>query len=379
MLNIQSLLKSGKTVAEVCDPLGIKYTPKDGKVIFSYSQIDSPKNDPVVKESRGLILYSDNWDVAAYPFRRFLNYGEDGVDTLPEDLTLCHVLEKLDGTMCNLYWDRVLNKWQMATRKMMYGEGSIGPINAEEVKVGGELTFAELFWIGAEKTHLKRTLGRDFDYFKDFTFCFELTSKFNRIVTRYTETEITLLTVRNNKTLSEVRRTNLNRFGEDFGCKVVKAFGMKDWQALRKMEGLEPTFEGFVIVHEQSNGNHLRAKLKNPSYLAISKLVSSQTDKAFIELLKTGEQSEYLSYFPEFRPNIERLVDKMLKIEYTVREDWNRLNVIEDKKAFALEALKCKFPSILFALKNNKVCLYSLKSYIVSLRTDNLLEWMKNV
>ena len=37
--------------------LGIKFTyGDDNRVILNYNQIDSPKNHPVVKECRGLVL-----------------------------------------------------------------------------------------------------------------------------------------------------------------------------------------------------------------------------------------------------------------------------------------------------------------------------------
>jgi len=68
-------------------------------VHFTYSQLESPKAHPVVLECRGLILdEADNWNVVAYPFRRFANYGEEWAN--PIDWSTARVQDKLDG--CHL-------------------------------------------------------------------------------------------------------------------------------------------------------------------------------------------------------------------------------------------------------------------------------------
>lgn len=48
----------------------------DGRTILNYSQIDSPKYDPIVRECRGLVIDRNTNEVVARAFDRFYNYGE---------------------------------------------------------------------------------------------------------------------------------------------------------------------------------------------------------------------------------------------------------------------------------------------------------------
>ena len=42
--------------------------------LFKYDQIDSPMGEPIVQESRGIILNeADNWNVSLYFKRRYFN------------------------------------------------------------------------------------------------------------------------------------------------------------------------------------------------------------------------------------------------------------------------------------------------------------------
>ncbi|VVB50658.1 RNA ligase [uncultured archaeon] len=369
VLEIQKLLRSGQTPEQICEPLGIEVRRKDGKVLFSYDQIESHKfkAHPVVKECRGLILYEDNWDICSMAFSRFLNYGEDGADPLPEDLSGCYVLEKVDGTMVSMYWDRNDKNWHCATRSMIDAEGTVNNLDLG--------TFAALFWNALSTTKfddVKGTLkwGR--------TYVFELTSPYNRVVTYYPETSATLLMVRHNADAMECARGEVEKIAEYLGCAVVKAVKATDFAALLKMQKedgsqLDPEFEGYVIVKEDVP-SHKRNKLKNPAYLALHRVATSVSERNLLELVKMGVHDDFLGRFPEWKPSIDKMVQGLVNMDRIIRLDWQRLCHIEDRKTFAIEACKCRFPSFLFALKNNKVCLYTLKQSIIDMRTDALLD-----
>jgi hypothetical protein len=373
MLHIQSELKSGKTIPEVCDPLGIKYTIKDGKAIFTYDQIESPKTHPVVRECRGLVLYTNNFDVAAFPFERFFNYGESGADVFPGDLSRCLVLPKLDGSMCNLWWDRKTDEWHVSTRSMLYAEGSVNNLT--------DKTFADLFREAFSKTRLKDPTNLFISTLSEAaitTFTFELTSPLNRIVTPYKELNITLLTTRrNDEDLSENSLEKTRRWAEQIGCDVLKPVPITDWQELLKMQGLAATDEGFVVVRESKQGSHKRVKVKNPAYLAISRLVSSISERAFMELIQQNGQDEYLVYYPEHREYVDKLLRGLSKMQSIIKNDWLELYNIEDRKTFALEAQKRMFPSILFSMRDKRITNLSID--LLLLRTDNLLDMVRRV
>ena len=57
----------------------------------------------MVREARGLILdQDDNWNVVAFPYGKFFNYGEELAAEI--DWDTAQVYEKLDGCIATLYW-----------------------------------------------------------------------------------------------------------------------------------------------------------------------------------------------------------------------------------------------------------------------------------
>jgi len=181
MLNIQNYLINRDTLKipfektlEDLKLLGI-YTnvhPNYPELIqFSYDQIESPRNHEMVNECRGLILNkNENWDIVAFPFKRFFNYGETCAGPIYWDTA--RVQEKVDGTLIILYYyDK---KWHVATRGSINASGKVGQ---------WDFTFEELFW---------KTVP--YDLIEEqcvpwSTFMFELVSKYNRVVCVYDESK----------------------------------------------------------------------------------------------------------------------------------------------------------------------------------------------
>src|ERR1035438_2036279 len=127
-LNIQKFLRARPfNKALLSEPpysFNIKsHTKYTNLIQFTYDMLDSPKSDPIIRESRGLILNEDdNWNVVAYPFNRFFNEGEGCADTI--DWSTAKVQEKVDGTLIIMYWYD--NIWQIATRGSPDASGQVG-------------------------------------------------------------------------------------------------------------------------------------------------------------------------------------------------------------------------------------------------------------
>jgi hypothetical protein len=355
------------------EELGIEYRRKDGKVIFSYSQYDSPKLDPIVKECRGLILYEKQWDVCSYAFERFFNLGESGAEDL-RDLKDCHVLPKLDGTMCNLYWDRQDESYHVSTRSMVDADG---PVNDLESK-----SFSQLFWEAApegfrdriNEWHTNRSKAR----LGELTLTFELTSPLNRIVTPYPTSSITLLLIRQlADTYDEVSLEGIKRIGTELGVKYIEPVKFTDWEELLKMQGLASTDEGFVVLRESKQGSHKRVKVKNPAYLSIARTLTGVSEKHFVELIKSGKADDFIGLYPEYRDKIEKLVEGVGKLSRRITQDYLKIQGIPERKDFAIQATTTRFPGMMFGLRDKKIT--KLGDDLLLLPTDKLLDMIHSV
>src|ERR1700723_1688549 len=178
---------------------------------FNYDQIEAKENDSLSQECRGLILSATdgrsflqqsaeihgkkNYDhvvigktrILAFGLRRFFNYGQGSSANIDWSSKELLVLEKLDGTLCQVWYNPFTDKWNIATRSVP---------EADLKMDNGIFTFAELF-----QKALLDTTGKTFDEYtkclnKNATYCFELTTPYNRIVVAYPSNKVSLLAIR---------------------------------------------------------------------------------------------------------------------------------------------------------------------------------------
>ena len=134
---------------------------------LNYDQIEAKETDPLAQECRGLVLSCEDghsllsqavevngklsYDhispgktrILAYPMKRFFNHGQgSAADINWADPNLA-VLEKLDGTLCIVYFDPFTNKWCVATRSVS---------EADLLMDNGIFTFRTLFEKAVEET-----------------------------------------------------------------------------------------------------------------------------------------------------------------------------------------------------------------------------------
>jgi len=93
-----------------------------------------------------------------------------------------------------------------------------------------------------------------------------------------------------------------------------------------------------------------------------------------LEIVRTNESQEFLSYFPEFiglYDNIKLRYDNLIK---QVEKFYNTIKHIELRKDFALQATTQKFSGLLFSLKYGKID--SFKQGIAEIQIKTLEEWL---
>jgi hypothetical protein len=329
--------------------LSVKEATDGCRVLFKYDMIDSPLGHPICQEARGLILdRRDNWKVISWPFKKFFNLGEGHAAAI--DLSTARVLEKVDGTCITLYfWE---GKWRLQTLGMIDGDGNVN-------NVFPPTTFAELFYrvIGLCPHGLSEVLNPKLSY------TFELATPYNRIVTRYEKERIVLLSIRDMESLCELPDTEviveINKLVEVASIVELTRSHPIALSSLSEVADLAAKLpqmdEGYVVVDAAFN----RVKVKNPAYLAILHLkeASSSSVKALVQLVLKNEGSEFLTYFPEFKEQYDRISAAIDSLKGRILDVWNKTKDIEVQKDFALAVVASGVPftGVLFNLRKGTI------------------------
>ncbi len=350
-LLIQAYLEADGTMADLVSSFTIK-SRRHGKyenlVLLKYG-IEAAFMNPMVRECRGIILdEARGWAVVSRAFDKF---GTDGEGYVPDiDWSTARVQEKLDGSLCVLYhYD---GAWHVAT--------SGTPDACGEVHGAGG-TFAEYFW----KTFAAE--GGTLPPASDLCFAFELMGPDNRIVVVHEKPWMRLLAVRNRVTGEQFWP---EEHSPSVGIPHVQSFPLTTIEEIRaSFEHISPVSqEGYVVV----DGTFQRVKIKHPGYVALHHAKDGMGPKAFVQIARTGEVSEVLTAFPEFRPLIEAARAKYVALCEAVRASYEPIKGAETQKAFALEALKTPYSAALFQLRKG----VQLEDFFKDIAIDKLMEWM---
>jgi hypothetical protein len=355
MLEVQRFLRSeGATeqkLAALKSQYGIghrRHREHPQLVLLKYNQIESPMDEAIVQECRGIILdESSNWDVVSMAFRKFFNHGEG--HAAPINWATARVQEKVDGSLMVLYR---YDEWRVATTGSPDAGGDVNDFS---------MTFEELFWKTFPESVELEALDPNCSYF------FELTSPYNRIVVQQKSSSLTLLGARNKVTLQEMTPSSVAHLFP--GVRVVCEFFLGSFDEIAatfgSMSPLEQ--EGYVVV----DGSFNRVKVKHPGYVALHYAKGSMTMKALVDIARSGETSEVITAFPEFA---ERLQDARVLVDALVDElqrDYDRIASIETQKEFALKAVKSRLSAALFCVRAKKS--ESIRRYVAEMRIDQLM------
>ena len=293
MLAIQKyILENGleKAILE----FNLKTRVYDKKVLLKYDQLSSPTlmANKEVQECRGLILEKGTWKVMSLAFEKFFNSEEGNAHKI--DWDTAHVLEKLDGSCIQVYWDWNKEQWFAATTGTAEGEGEVNN------KLG--TTFNQLFWnTVTEKYNFKKE-----NLNKLLCYVFELTTPYNIVVKPHGESAATLLMVRNLLTLEEVSFEALTGIADSLGVPRVKSYDLNAKNVgalLRTFENMVWHDEGYVVV----DANFNRVKIKNPAYVAVHHLKGKTAEHNIMTIVKTNEIEEFAATFPDRKGELVKL------------------------------------------------------------------------
>ena len=274
-------------------------------VMFKYSQFDSDFMNPLVRECRGIILDEDTFDVVSYAFGKFGNYGEPYCPEI--DWKTARVGEKLDGSLCKF---------------VKFSDGNLlvstnGSIDAFKAGLQDQIgcpysTFGELVVeavrLEAERRNMSVSDSK-LAWLADmlepgYTYMFELTSPYNKIVVPQTETRLNFLGCRNNETFEEIYFTDHPLAGVFRTPKVFPLGSLEECVSAAKELTLD--YEGYVVCDAAFN----RVKVKSPLYVSAHYMRSddgSLSHRRAAELIKENQTDEFLTYFPEFKADFDKM------------------------------------------------------------------------
>jgi len=325
------------------------------KFSLNYDQIMVKSGDLLAEQCRGLIVRPVEFDwfdmvqtftnktwkdicvgdatVLAWPMNRFYNHGDASGAAVDWSDPMLRVYEKLDGTCMIVYWDELHGRWHAATRAVP--EADL-PIKAGHMQIGDD-TFSDLFFKTLNATMASSVLefGPLSLFDKKFTYVFELTSPYNRIVVKYDEPKVTLLAARHTETGQEVTIESFHR-----RFPLPKTWNLSSAAALDAfVNSANPAeLEGAVVCDSQFR----RLKVKNKAWVLSSKakdLVTVSRRSALLAIIK-GEIDDVL---PLVEKDVaDELCDMRVRLQaYLKSVDANFAKFIAisggaDKKTFAL-------------------------------------------
>jgi hypothetical protein len=266
---------------------------------LKYGCISADKNEPIVRACRGAVVeevlndgdHSPYFRLVAYAFDRFFNYGESGADEI--DWDTAKIYEKYDGSLIKLFYHR--GEWVVSTSGSVGGAGNVGESG---------LTFQELFWDAFWSS------GYDTG-FLDTSYCyvFELCAPENRIVVKYEERMLRLLTVRDRS--RDFIELPLEQFDHLF--ETAESYNFGGWQLVEEVNARGVDHEGFIVC--DANGN--RIKVKSDVYVQLHR-VRGNGEPDFSELYLNGDLEEFLLHFPEYGEKFNGYVEKLDDIGFFV-------------------------------------------------------------
>lgn len=336
---------------KTCEKFKLKCKDYGHKIILKYDQISSDFSYEEVRESRGLVLEKGTWKVMSMAFYKFFNAGEQYAANINWDRA--YIYEKMDGSLCNLHFDWVKNKWCIATTGTAEGEG--------EVNERPNTSFADLFF--------ETLKNRNYFDLKNLNtknvYMFELCTPYNIVVKPHTESALTLLAIRNLETMKEYDREMLEYNFSKIAVKCY-SFGESSVQKLQKtFENMQFSEEGYVVCDSNFN----RIKIKNPKYVSAHFLKSKTSAYAIMDIVKYNEIEEFSATFPERKEEIFMLKENYDNLIVKLDDVWDILKEMKPKnitkpeqKKFAMNVFKVAkendvevFTGLFFSLKDYKV------------------------
>lgn len=382
---IQTYLRSGATLAQLQADYGIvhrRHREHPNLVLLKYDQISSPMGDAMVRECRGIVLdESDGWRVVARGFDKFFNAGEGHAAQI--DWSTARVMEKVDGSIIALY--HYAGRWHAATSGSPDAGGAPRSNDADMERATQALasgmweprhgcrmpapaTFADYFWqtLAFYSSRAGTSLHTEDT---DVTFLFELTGPLNRVVVPHAEARLTVLGARHTESGTEISAEHAAQMLDRGAVPAVRSFNLSTIDdVVASFDAMSPLAqEGYVVVDADFN----RIKVKHPGYVSLHHAKDGLTQRAFVEIARSGEVPEVVAAFPELKPQLDAARSALAALIASVESDYVKHSGIASQKDFALAIRGSQCTAAMFAVRAGKAAIVA--DYFRTMNIDGLM------
>ncbi len=272
---------------DLVDQKYLRRVENEAGTLFLYTYTEKTEHEKFwtkeTRMARGLIVEKSTGTVIAKPFEKFFNLGqmeETFLTNLPNEPYT--VQEKMDGSLGIIYYYD--GKWNVATKGSFTSDQAV---KATEMLKKHDLSLIP----------------------QNLTLLTEIIYPANKIVVKYEEEKLVLLSIIDNSSGYEfynVKNTTIPTI-EQFTTPKIYSYTIDQMIALQKT--MPKDEEGFVVRFHSG----MRLKIKGSEYLRIHKMIAHMSPISFWEVMKNGKVPEnYLEQLPdefrdEFRPIIQQL------------------------------------------------------------------------
>lgn len=333
-------------------------------ILFKYDQIESDFSLRLVRQCRGLILDEDTLEPVCVPFFKFFNAGETHADEI--DWKTAWTSEKIDGSIIKVV--------KLGNELLVSTNGTIDAYKApiqDQIGFVGQ-TFGGLFELALANTMNKEQKGKAcLDWFitptqwlaskleEGYTYMFELTSPYNKVVVTWHEPKLWFIGCRNNDTMKEIRFSDHPLSNVFDTPQTFPLTNLKEVQ--ESAEKLDCNHEGFVVC----DGNFRRNKVKSTTYVSLHHMKNNGvlSFERGIEIVRGNELEEVLTYFPEFSEHLLKIKGDFDALLKKLNGAWLKFNCVKHmfttrkEMALVITNKDCfgKLSGVGFALLDGKV------------------------
>lgn len=327
--------------------------------LLDYDQLASHKyrTTDVVMEARGIVLCAQTLDIVRRPFARFFNIGEAPSYEADIDYARLQALEKVDGSLVPLYFNKVSGHWHFGTRGTPFAEGSH--------RLGGPFYRRVLTAAKLPGTPATEEFDRQMDALleREVTYLFEFIGPENPHVTPYATSELVLLGARHwcgpELTPPQVHELYHSLLSAGWNVRLPKTYAMpvglsalprsQQVAAIQNWVAESPEFKGLhegVVCRDPLTGK--RVKVKTPLYCAAHLQGGGEginlSLARIVELVVNGDADEFCLYLPHLAPIVNKAQDQVTSFLQKLVPLWEQVKSIEGQKDFAL-AVQAQIPS----------------------------------